>query len=323
VNVAPHGAKRREIIQETSLAAFLHDPHAGQPEVHHQDNHQEQQTGSSQLWPEDHPKQGHWWGMTIDLNACTGCSACVIACQSENNVPVVGKDEVHRQRDMQWLRLDRYYYTPENSDADLNAADLQVTHQPMMCHHCDNAPCETVCPVLATVHSEEGLNEQAYNRCVGTRYCANNCPYKVRRFNWFKYAHDDTLQNLALNPEVTVRTRGVMEKCSMCVQRIEAGKISSSRTGEPLVDGQIQTACQQSCPARAIIFGDVNDPESRVSAAIRDPRHYRVLGEFNFRPSVGYLRVVKNFNQEAMPGDNRPVPKNTHGSEPMKETHHG
>jgi Fe-S-cluster-containing dehydrogenase component len=341
--VAPHGAERREIIQETSLAAFLRDPHAGQPEVHHHENNQEEnqsehQTESSQLWPEDHPKEGHWWGMMVDLNACTGCSACVIACQSENNVPVVGKDEVYRQRDMQWLRLDRYYAFPQGPESkspsdkgsdrgptdDALTNKIEVYHQPMMCQHCDNAPCETVCPVLATVHSDEGLNEQAYNRCVGTRYCANNCPYKVRRFNWFKYGHDDTLQNLVLNPEVTVRTRGVMEKCSMCVQRIEAGKISSSRTGEPLIDGKIQTACQQSCPAQAIIFGDMNDPDSRVSAADHNPRRYRVLEEFNFRPSVGYLRVVKNIDQETMPHDHPPDPKNTHGSEePMKETHHG
>ena len=166
-NVAPPGAEVRDIVQGTTLPAFAADPRAGTPEVHHH--------GDKQLWAEDHPKTGHHWGMAIDLNCCTGCSACLIACQSENNVPVVGKDEVRRQREMHWIRIDRYY-SGENDD-------IGVAHQPMMCQHCDNAPCETVCPVLATVHGEEGLNEQAYNRCVGTRYCANNCPYKVRRFN--------------------------------------------------------------------------------------------------------------------------------------------
>jgi molybdopterin-containing oxidoreductase family iron-sulfur binding subunit len=277
-NVAPSGAEVRDIVQHTTLPAFANDPHAGTPESHHQVD--------VQLWAEDHPKQGHHWGMAVDLNCCTGCSACLIACQSENNVPVVGKDEVRRQREMHWIRIDRYYSGEDD--------DLNVAHQPMMCQHCDNAPCETVCPVLATVHGEEGLNEQAYNRCVGTRYCANNCPYKVRRFNWFKYEHEDSLQNLVLNPDVTVRSRGVMEKCSMCVQRIQDGKLEARRLGHPLVDGAIQTACQQSCPAQAIIFGDMNDANSRVNGALESPRRYAVLEEFNFRPSVSYERLVRN-----------------------------
>ncbi len=288
-NVAPHGAEVRDIIQETTLGEFAKDSHAGTPHAHHH--------GDTQLWAEDHPKSEHAWGMVIDLNKCTGCSACMIACQSENNVPVVGKDEVRRQREMHWIRLDRYY----SGEGD----DVGVAYQPMMCHHCDNAPCETVCPVLATVHSDEGLNVQAYNRCVGTRYCANNCPYKVRRFNWFKYEREDALQNLVLNPDVTVRTRGVMEKCSMCVQRIEEGKIAARQRGEPVVDGQIQTACQQSCPAQAIVFGDMNDPASKVHGALADPRRYRVLEEFNFRPSVAYLRAVKN--REAAEGGSHHV----------------
>ena len=276
--VAPQGAEKREPIQETVLPLFAKNPTAGAPEVHHD--------LSVQLWPEDHPKTGHAWGMVIDLNACTGCSACTIACQSENNIPVVGKDEVRRQREMSWIRLDRYYSGGDD--------DVEVAHQPMMCQHCGNAPCETVCPVLATVHGEEGLNQQAYNRCVGTRYCANNCPYKVRRFNWFEYQHDDQLQNLVLNPDVTVRSRGVMEKCSMCVQRISAGKLESKRQGVPLADGEIQTACQQLCPAQAIVFGDMNDSKSEIAKTLKNPRRYGVLEEFNFRPVVSYLRMVRN-----------------------------
>ena len=285
-NVPLHEAEKREPVQETTLAAFAKNPAAGKPELH--------DFGDVQLWAEDHPKDRNWWGMAIDLNACTGCSACLIACQSENNVPVVGKDEVARQREMHWIRIDRYYSGEDD--------DVDVLHQPMMCQHCDNAPCETVCPVLATVHGGEGLNEQAYNRCVGTRYCANNCPYKVRRFNWFDYPHNDELQNLALNPDVTVRSRGVMEKCSLCVQRIQEEKIESKRLGVPVADGQIQTACQQSCPAQAITFGNRNDPESDISKTLENPRQYGVLEEFNFRPSVFYLRLVRNRDEEEKGG---------------------
>lgn len=277
-NVAPHGAEVRDIVQETTLEKFVKNPKAGETEVHH--------SSTGDLWPEDHPKRQHRWGMIIDQNACTGCSACLISCQSENNVPVVGKDEVRRQREMHWIRIDRYYAGVEDH--------LRVAHQPMMCQHCENAPCETVCPALATTHSDEGLNEQVYNRCVGTRYCANNCPYKVRRFNWFGYDHHDAVQNLALNPDVTVRTRGVMEKCSMCAQRIEEGKIASRQHGRTISDGDIQTACQQSCPSQAIIFGDLNDPNSRVHAAMQDPRRYGILEEYNFKTSVKYLRIVRN-----------------------------
>ena len=279
--VAPYGAQRRNVVEETTLGAFEKNSHAGAVEHHHFEG---------DLWPEDHPKDGHHWGMVVDLNKCSGCSACTIACQSENNVPVVGYDEVRRQREMHWLRIDRYY----SGDGD----DVDVMHQPMMCQHCDNAPCETVCPVLATVNSSEGLNQQVYNRCVGTRYCANNCPYKVRRFNWFNYPFDDTLQNLVLNPDVTVRTRGVMEKCSMCVQRIQEGKIEAKQKGQPVADGAIETACQQSCPAKAIVFGDMNDPESAVHGAMNNPRRFRVLEELNVRPSVGYLRIVRNREEE-------------------------
>jgi len=270
------GGERRPNVEETTLAAYQKDPAAGRHMHHHYDD----------LWPDDHAYTGHHWGLIVDLNKCIGCSACVIACQAENNVPVVGKDEVRRHREMHWIRLDRYY--SEHGD------DVDVLVQPMMCHHCDNAPCETVCPVIATAHSSEGLNQPVSNRCVGTRYCAHNCPYKVRRFNWFNYARADEEQNLALNPDVTVRTRGVMEKCSFCVQRIQEAKLEAKRRGVPLADGDVQPACGQSCPAGAIAFGDLNDPESAVARLAALPRCYQVLSELNVRPTVGYLRVVRN-----------------------------
>jgi molybdopterin-containing oxidoreductase family iron-sulfur binding subunit len=275
--LAPPGQERRPAIQETTLAALA----AGFPREHPGGGH-----AQVDLWPHDHPETGHRWGMAIDLNACTGCSACVIACQVENNIPVVGKDEVLRHRDMHWLRIDRYY-----SERD---GRVEVAHQPMLCQQCGNAPCEVVCPVLASVHSTEGLNQQVYNRCVGTRYCANNCPYKVRRFNWFDYAHDDQLFNLVLNPDVTVRSRGVMEKCTFCIQRIEKVRIEARRAGQEVADGDIQTACQQSCPAQAIVFGDRNDLGSRVARLEKSRRAYRVLEELNVRPSVAYLGLVRN-----------------------------
>jgi molybdopterin-containing oxidoreductase family iron-sulfur binding subunit len=284
-HLALPGQERPPIIRETTLAAYRQEPDAGaiSPTT----------VGglvppgaTEDLWPADHPLTGPHWGMVIDLNACTGCSACVVACQVENNIPVVGKDEVRRQREMHWLRIDRYYTERDGG--------VDVAHQPMLCQHCGNAPCEVVCPVLATVHSDEGLNQQVYNRCVGTRYCANNCPYKVRRFNWFDYAHDDRLQNLVLNPDVTVRSRGVMEKCTFCVQRIEEAKKEAGRLGQPLRDGAFQTACQQSCPAQAIVFGNLNDPKSRVARLAASPRSYQVLGELNIQPSVSYLTLVRN-----------------------------
>ncbi len=279
-HLAIKGHERRDMVQETTAEAIA-DGH----EQHHAGHH-----SLGELWADDHRYEGHHWGMVIDLTTCTGCSACVIGCQAENNIPVVGKDEIARNRDMFWMRIDRYY-------AD-GADGLEVSHQPMMCHHCDNAPCETVCPVLATVHSDEGLNQQVYNRCVGTRYCANNCPYKVRRFNWFNYKHDDKLANMVLNPDISVRTRGVMEKCSFCVQRIHEAKAEATRLGQPLADGDIQPACQQSCPSQAIVFGDMNDPDSAVSKLINSGRHYRVLEEINVKPSVGYLNLVRNHNTE-------------------------
>jgi molybdopterin-containing oxidoreductase family iron-sulfur binding subunit len=281
------GREQQPLIRETTLAELGQKTHgrANTADTHN-GRHAAPATSEADLWPDDHTSSGPRYGMAIDLSACTGCSACVVACQAENNIPVVGKDEVRRQREMHWLRIDRYY-TDRRGNVD-------VSYQPMLCQHCGNAPCEVVCPVLATVHSDEGLNEQVYNRCVGTRYCANNCPYKVRRFNWFDYAHDDLTENLVLNPEVTVRSRGVMEKCTFCVQRIQEAKIEASRLGHALEDGNLQTACQQSCPARAIVFGNLKDPKSRVAQLAASPRGYRVLDELNIVPSVTYLSLVRN-----------------------------
>ncbi len=284
-HLAPKGGETRPVYQSTTYDEFKVDPHAG---AHHEHP-------IVDLWDEDHPYKGHHWELAIDLTSCTGCSACVVACQSENNIPVVGKDEMIRQREMHWLRIDRYFQGEDD--------DMRIAHQPMMCQQCDHAPCETVCPVLATVHGEEGLNQQAYNRCVGTRYCSNNCPYKVRRFNWFDYAHDDQLENMSLNPDVTVRSRGVMEKCTFCVQRIQEQKAVAAREGgRPLQRDEIQTACMQVCPVDAIIFGDSNDKQSAVSKQAASPRAYRALAELNVQPSVSYLRDVRDREPDAKHG---------------------
>ncbi|MFT6962461.1 MAG: molybdopterin-containing oxidoreductase family iron-sulfur binding subunit [Flammeovirgaceae bacterium] len=257
----------------------------------------------------------HHWGMAVDLNSCFGCGACVVACHTENNVPVVGKQEVINRREMHWIRIDRYYSSNgEAGDyhAMEEAADNpQVVFQPLMCQHCNNAPCETVCPVAATTHSSEGLNQMTYNRCVGTKYCANNCPFKVRRFNWFKYNNNNefdyhmnnNLGKMVLNPDVTVRSRGVMEKCSMCVQRIQSGKLDAKRENRGVRDGEVKTACASACPAEAITFGDLNNSSTQVRQLLSpevkpEGRAYNVLAEINVRPNVWYLTKVRNTDKE-------------------------
>jgi molybdopterin-containing oxidoreductase family iron-sulfur binding subunit len=232
-----------------------------------------------------HEHLKHRWGMSIDLSKCVGCGACVTACYAENNIAVVGKDQVGKRREMSWIRIERYF-EEENHD------DSNIRFIPMLCQHCDNAPCEPVCPVYATYHNPEGLNVMVYNRCVGTRYCSNNCVYKVRRFNWFGYRWPEPL-NWQLNPDVTVRSKGVMEKCTFCVQRIRFGEDRARDEGRDVRDGEITPACAQACPTKAIVFGDLKDPESEVSRLSKDERGYGVLADLNTHPSITYLKKVK------------------------------
>lgn len=331
------GEKTRKLVKETTLAAWVANP-ASENDINFgaewMDRKEWVETYSNSLYGDetnDNPAtkeyggahagvlaEGHHWGMGIDLNACIGCGACVVACNVENNVPIVGRNEVRRAHDMNWLRIDKYHTGDEDNP--------QVIFQPMMCQHCDNAPCENVCPVAATNHSSEGLNQMTYNRCIGTRYCANNCPYKVRRFNWFDYQGADSfsdnegfilnndfdgvdkmygteegalglhspLAKMVLNPDVTVRSRGVIEKCSFCVQRIQLGKLEAKKDGRALKDSDVVTACQSVCPTNAITFGDTNNHKSAVSKVWADPRAFGVIEEIHTLPSVRYLTKVRN-----------------------------
>ena len=270
-----HRMEGRDIVRSLTMDEFEHHPqgHHHVPEI-------------VSLY-EDQTFPDHKWGMVIDLAACVGCSACVVACQSENNVPVVGPEQVARGREMHWIRIDRYY------EGELE--NPKVVHQPMLCQHCDNAPCENVCPVNATNHSPDGLNQMAYNRCVGTRYCGNNCPYKVRRFNFLEYtAYKTEPEILVNNPEVTVRPRGVMEKCSFCVQRINDVKIRAKGEGRAILDNEITTACMAGCPSDAIVFGDLKNPKSKVAQLVNASRAYRVLEELGAKPAITYLADLKN-----------------------------
>ena len=277
----------RPIVREANLDEYLESPTAGN------ELHEEIESHHRTLYPEVE-FDGLHWGLAVDLNACVGCNACVIGCQAENNIPVVGKDEVYRRRIMHWIKIDRYYSEdPENP---------KVSFQPNMCQHCDNAPCENVCPVSATNHSSEGLNQMSYNRCIGTKYCINNCPYRARRFNWFRYINNDEfdynthsdLGRLVLNPDVTVRSRGVVEKCSFCVQRIQEKKLQAKLENRHIADGEIQPACAQACPAGALVFGNLKDKNSKVSQMFAGSRNYHLLEELHTLPSVGYLTKIRN-----------------------------
>ena len=294
-----HSMEGRSIVLAATLEHYLENPHFVADEIH-------QPQPDETMYPL-YEYQGHAWGMVIDQSMCIGCNACVVACQSENNIPIVGKEQVRRGREMHWLRIDRYYKGTLDSP--------EVYHQPVLCMHCEKAPCEVVCPVYATVHNDEGLNDMIYNRCVGTRYCSNNCPYKVRRFNFFDYTPDDTPSlKMLRNPDVTVRSRGVMEKCTYCVQRIHFARIEAKLEDRPIRDGEIVTACQAACPTGTIIFGNINDPDSRVAKLKREPLNYGLLPELNTRPRTTYLAKLSHPNPALRtPPEQRSPDQKQHG----------
>ncbi len=337
---------RTSIVKETTYDFWKNNHEFNQesynPKVklhsHSEGGHSEVNATEYSLWDE-HPVEnvGHRWGMSIDLSSCNGCGVCITACHSENNVPVVGKDEVRRSRDMHWLRMDRYFSSIEDDnrknwvssdkvEGDFDYGKLEVpddnpsvVFMPMLCQHCNHAPCETVCPVAATTHSNEGLNQMTYNRCIGTRYCANNCPYKVRRFNWFNYRdyrkfknfnpNQDQMARMVLNPDVVVRSRGVMEKCSFCVQGIQAAKLTAKKEGRKLVDGEVMSACGDACPNDCITFGDWNDPESKIRKVSGSDRAYQALEEIGVKPNIWYQLKVRNIEDDVVMNV---VPKESH-----------